>query len=100
MKRDPLESKKCSSARFRTLQTYLLDNCLASSVYLRNLECGLSSLNPPEEAEEPAGGWGLGPALDPLAPLAELAVLPDAPLAPPVAGGPSLTKCILDRWCR
>ena len=23
--------------------TYLLDNCLASSVYLRNLECGLSS---------------------------------------------------------
>lgn len=23
--------------------TYLLDNCLASSVYLRNFECGLSS---------------------------------------------------------
>ena len=24
------------------IQTYLLDNCLANSVYFKNLECGLS----------------------------------------------------------
>ena len=88
-------------------QTYLLESCLASSVYLRNLEWGLSF----SKLLAPAGGWGLAAADAALAPADDDEPLvpaevddepPDEALRvgaalPPAA---SLTKCILDRWCR
>lgn len=93
-----------------TIYTYLLDNCLASSVYLRNFEWGLSS-------KPPGGAGGLlvpaaVPEPDPLDPLGITVVLfngTPALLAELLAcccddfnvigSGmtPSLTKCILDK---
>ena len=66
--------------------TYLDESCFASSVYLRNLECEVSST-----LELLEDGGERGAAALPLA------------LALEVAGSgtmPSLTKCILDRWWR
>lgn len=97
--------------------TYLLDNCFASSVYLRNLECGLSSRGEAADCDGlpfACGNGGdllrcdvggdeelrLGPPEVPWETAAAAAAAAAAADLPMVNGSgitPSLTKCILDR---
>lgn len=90
--------------KLNTIYTYLLDNCLASSVYLRNFECGLSS-NPPG-----AGGLFAPAELAPLDTVDgnTVVLFRGIPALEELEGWddfkatgsgitPSLTKCILDK---
>lgn len=90
-------------AFLNTIYTYLLDNCLASSVYLRNFEWGLSS-------KPPGAGGLLAPVeaelLDTVGTMAvpfrgtpEPAELDGCGVFKDTGSGitPSFTKCIFDK---